>query len=81
MAGDKDLTKQRLAKFSIPVPDGEIVSNEEEAARALWEIGAPVVVKPLDGRQGKGVSLNLSTDEEVIEAFSYRAGIFAKSFG
>jgi cyanophycin synthetase len=69
MAGDKDLTKQRLAKFSIPVPDGEIVSNEEEAARALWEIGAPVVVKPLDGRQGKGVSLNLSTDEEVIEAF------------
>jgi cyanophycin synthetase len=51
------LTKQRLEKFSIPVPDGEIVRSEAEAVEALESIGAPVVVKPLDGRQGKGVSL------------------------
>lgn len=69
LAGDKDLTKQRLAKFSIPVPDGEIVCTEAEAVEALREIGAPVVVKLLDGRQGKGVPLNLSTPEEVIAAF------------
>jgi cyanophycin synthetase len=69
LAGDKDLTKQRLAKFSIPVPAGEIVRTEQEAIDALDSIGAPVVVKPLDGRQGKGVSLNLSTQEEVVKAF------------
>jgi cyanophycin synthetase len=69
LAGDKDLTKQRLSEFSIPVPDGEIVRSEEETAQALEYIGAPVVVKPLDVRQGKGVSLNLKTREEVIEAF------------
>jgi cyanophycin synthetase len=68
-AGDKDLAKQRLRKFLIPVPDGEIVRTEEEAVRALESLGAPVVVKPLDGRQGKGVSLNLKTAEEVTEAF------------
>jgi cyanophycin synthetase len=69
VAGDKDLTKARLAKASIPVPTGEIVRTEEEAVAALSSIGAPVVVKPLDGRQGKGVSLNLSTPEEVASAF------------
>ncbi|HEY0458450.1 MAG TPA: cyanophycin synthetase [Pyrinomonadaceae bacterium] len=69
LAGDKDETKKRLEKFSIPVPDGEIVRTEEEAIRALESLGAPVVVKPLDGRQGKGVSLNLKTPEEVIHAF------------
>ncbi|HEY0051086.1 MAG TPA: cyanophycin synthetase [Pyrinomonadaceae bacterium] len=69
LAKDKDLTKRRLSDFSIPVPDGEIVRTEQEAARALELIGAPVVVKPLDGRQGKGVSLNLKTPAEVIEAF------------
>ncbi|HLM62145.1 MAG TPA: cyanophycin synthetase, partial [Pyrinomonadaceae bacterium] len=69
LAGNKDLTKQRLWDFSIPVPDGEIVRTEKEAVEALEDIGAPVVVKPLDGRQGKGVSLNLKTPEEVIEAF------------
>jgi cyanophycin synthetase len=68
-ACNKDLTKQRLKKFSIPVPAGEIVRNETEAAAALAKIGAPVVVKPLDGRQGKGVSLNLSSAEEVKNAF------------
>jgi cyanophycin synthetase len=69
LAKDKDLTKQRLNDFSIPVPDGEIVRTEREAVRALESLGAPVVVKPLDGRQGKGVSLNLKTPAEVIEAF------------
>jgi cyanophycin synthetase len=69
LAGDKDATKQRLRKFSVPVPNGEIVRTEEQALEALELIGAPVVVKPLDGRQGKGVSLNLKTPEEVIEAF------------
>jgi cyanophycin synthetase len=69
VAGDKDLTKARLAKASIPVPTGEIVRTEEEAVAALSSIGGAVVVKPLDGRQGKGVSLNLSTPEEVASAF------------
>ncbi|HEX8290481.1 MAG TPA: cyanophycin synthetase [Pyrinomonadaceae bacterium] len=69
VAGDKDLTKARLARASIPVPAGEIVRTEGEAVAALRSVGAPVVVKPLDGRQGKGVSLNLSTPEEVVSAF------------
>jgi cyanophycin synthetase len=77
-AGDKNLTKQRLSKFYIPVPDGDIVQSEEEAVRAFRQLGAPVVVKPLDGRQGKGVSLNLRTVEEVIEAF-HIARDFSKS--
>jgi cyanophycin synthetase len=69
VAGDKDLTKARLARVSIPVPAGEIVRTEAEAIAALESIGSPVVVKPLDGRQGKGVSLRLSTPEEVADAF------------
>lgn len=69
LASDKDETKRRLSKFSIPVPFGEIVKTEGEALEAFRNIGAPVVVKPLNGRQGKGVSLNLSTDVEVIQAF------------
>jgi cyanophycin synthetase len=69
VAGDKDLTKARLGRASIPVPRGEIARTEGEAVAAMGTIGAPVVVKPLDGRQGKGVSLNLSTPEEVVAAF------------
>ena len=66
---DKDLTKLLLDEASIPVPRGRIVRTEHEAVAALGALGAPVVVKPLDGRQGLGVSLNLSTPAEVRGAF------------
>jgi cyanophycin synthetase len=69
IACDKDLTKQILRNAEIPVPVGEIVCTEQEAVRAFEEINAPVAVKPLDGRQGKGVSLNLSTADDVRKAF------------
>jgi cyanophycin synthetase len=69
VACDKDLTKRVLEQASVPVPAGRVVSTEDEALAALESLGAPVVVKPLDGRQGRGVSLNLSTPEEVRAAF------------
>lgn len=71
IASNKDETKRRLAKFSIPVPDGEIVKSEQEAVEAFKAIGGKVAVKPLDGRQGKGVSLDLSNTEEVKKAFNF----------
>jgi cyanophycin synthetase len=69
IASDKELTKTVLEQVSIPVPRGILVQTWDEAVDALERIGAPVVVKPLDGRQGKGVSLNLTTPEEVAHAF------------
>jgi cyanophycin synthetase len=68
-AGDKEFTKVLLRQVSIPVPRGEVVRTEEDAVGALDHIGVPCVVKPLDGRQGKGVSLNISTPEQMRQAF------------
>lgn len=69
IAGDKFLTKQLLEEHSIPVPGGRIVRSVEEAIAALEELRVPLAVKPYDGRQGKGVSLNITTHREVVEAF------------
>jgi cyanophycin synthetase len=68
-AGDKEFTKLLLRQVSIPVPRGEVVLTEEDAVEALDHIGVPCVVKPLDGRQGRGVSLNISTPEQMKQAF------------
>jgi cyanophycin synthetase len=78
LAKDKDLTKRRLRDFSIPVPDGEIVRTSRKPFVSSNTSARPVVVKPLDGRQGKGVSLNLKTPEEVIEAFRIAGEYSAK---
>jgi cyanophycin synthetase len=69
VASDKELTKALLERASIPVPKGRTVRSVEAAQAALDEIGPPVVVKPLDGRQGRGVSLNLFSKADVARAF------------
>lgn len=69
IAGDKTLTKKILAEAGIPVPYGGVAANAEEALALAEEIGTPVVLKPYNGNQGKGVSLNLSSEAEIRAAF------------
>lgn len=69
IAGDKNLTTTLLGSAGLPVPKAETVRSEDGAVRAARWIGYPVVVKPLDGNHGRGVCLNLRSEEEVREAF------------
>lgn len=66
---NKQLTKQLLMENNIPVSYGDTTNNLNEALEIAWDIGYPVVLKPLDGNQGKGVVLNISSEEELIESF------------
>lgn len=70
IAQDKDLTKKLLDAAGVPVPWGRIVSDAEDAWRAACEIGGPVAVKPVDGNQGKGITVNISTREAVLAAYA-----------
>ncbi len=68
IASDKELTKDLLARVGVPVPRGQVIRHVDEAWAAARSVGLPVVVKPKDGNQGKAVSVNLSTREQVERA-------------
>ena len=51
------------------------VRSQEEAVAALQSLRPPLVVKPLDGNQGKGISLGLTTADEVAAAYDLAAEI------
>ncbi len=70
IAQDKELTKMLLDAAGVPVPQGRPVSDAEDAWAAACEIGGPVVVKPRDGNQGKGVAVNVETRERVLAAYA-----------
>ena len=70
IAQDKQLTKKLLAAAGVPVPEGRIVKNAADAWQAALEIGLPVVVKPNDGNQGKGVTVNIKTESDLIAAYA-----------
>lgn len=68
-AGDKNLTKRLLTEVGVPSPMGAVVRTVEEAVAVAERLGGPVVVKPLDGNHGRGVSLDLRTPEQIRRAF------------
>ena len=69
IAQDKELTKMLLDAAGVAVPKGRPVEDEDDAWAAAREIGFPVVVKPRDGNQGKGISVNLTSEEQVRHAY------------
>jgi cyanophycin synthetase len=70
---EKPLTNCLLRAVGVPVPEGETARSADEAAAAALQIGFPVVVKPHDGNQGKGVGVNLNSEIEVRAAYAVAA--------
>jgi cyanophycin synthetase len=68
LAGDKEATKRILASVHVPVPKGEIIHSEEELKLAIEAVGYPVVIKPRDGNQGKGATINITHMQEATAA-------------
>lgn len=66
---DKDLTKRLLHAAGVPVPLGKPVDTVDEAWEVALKVGLPVVVKPQDGNQGKGVTVNITDRAQLEEAF------------
>ena len=69
IAQDKDLSKALLAAAGVPVPRGRPVDTADAGWALALEIGLPVVVKPRDGNQGKGVTVNIQTRDHFDIAY------------
>lgn len=73
---DKRITLRLLCDAGLNVPDQVMAGNDEDNRSFLKKHGA-VVVKPVDGEQGKGIAVNL-TDAEDIEAAIENASRFSE---
>ncbi|OIP02197.1 MAG: cyanophycin synthetase [Flavobacteriales bacterium CG_4_9_14_3_um_filter_32_8] len=69
LACDKEDTKYLLEQAEIPVPKGEIVKSEDSLLSALRSIGYPVVIKPVNGNHGRGITTNITYKENALIAY------------
>lgn len=67
VAENKGLTAAFCERLSIPHPRICLYENAEQAAAFQRELGT-IVVKPLDGAHGNGVTLNVSTTDQLDRA-------------
>jgi len=69
LASDKHRTKQFLKESSIPVPAGSIIADISELGNVVNEFGFPLVTKPYNRNQGKGVTINIKNYDEAQSGF------------
>jgi len=64
---DKAVTRRLMLKAGLKVPAQKVAGTPEENAAFLKEYGS-IVVKPARGEQGKGITVDVRTEEEVAKA-------------
>jgi cyanophycin synthetase len=70
-AHSKHVTARLLSAFGLPAPVHLVVASESEAVAAARGIGFPVVVKPDDQEQGRGVMAGLRDEPSVARAYRF----------
>lgn len=70
LACDKEGTKTILAEAGIPVPKGTVIYYLDELSQAIADVGGyPIVLKPLDGNHGRGITIDVNNWEDAVEAY------------
>ncbi len=65
----KDMVKDFLLMCGFPTPSGRNTFTADDAVAEAHVQGYPVVVKPLAGHKGQGVTTGIKSDAEVRTAF------------
>lgn len=70
LACDKEATKRILAASGVPVPKGTVINFLDDLEEAIEYVGGyPIVIKPLDGNHGRGITIDIRTWEEAEAAY------------
>lgn len=71
LACDKEDTKYLLEQAEVEVPKGDIIRRERSLEEACRYVGFPLVIKPVDGNHGRGITVDIQNYEEALEAFRH----------
>lgn len=69
IARDKDQAAAVLERAGLPTPRWRLATSDTQAIAQARALGYPVVVKPVDGHHGRGVTLDVAGDDGAAAAF------------
>jgi len=67
---NKAISNFLVRRLGFPGVEHGVADTADNAVRLASRIGYPVVIKPIDGRQGQGVTAGVTSEEEVAVAFA-----------
>ncbi|NND52012.1 MAG: cyanophycin synthetase [Flavobacteriaceae bacterium] len=69
LACDKEDTKFLLEQAEVEVPRGDIIRRESSLKEACDYVGFPLVIKPVDGNHGRGITVDIQNYDDALIAF------------
>ena len=69
LACDKEDTKYLLEQAEVEVPRGDIISRKSSLEGSCKYIGYPLVIKPIDGNHGRGISVDIRNYKDALIGF------------
>ena len=67
---NKVISNLLVRRLGFPGVKHGMADTADYAVRLAGRIGYPVVIKPIDGRQGQGVTAGVTSEEEAVAAFA-----------
>lgn len=71
LACDKEDTKYLLEQAEVEVPKGDIIRRERSLEEACRYVGYPLVIKPIDGNHGRGITVDIQNYDDALQAFHH----------
>ncbi len=71
LACDKEDTKYLLEQAEVEVPRGDIIRRERSLEDACRYVGYPLVIKPVDGNHGRGITVDIQNYDDALVAFNH----------
>ncbi len=71
LACDKEDTKYLLEQAEVEVPRGDIIRRERSLQDACDYVGFPLVIKPIDGNHGRGITVDINNYDDALVAFHH----------
>lgn len=69
IACDKEDTKFLLEQAEVQTPRGDIIRRESSLEEACRYVGYPLVIKPVDGNHGRGITVDIRNYDDAVIAF------------
>lgn len=71
LACDKEDTKYLLEQAEVEVPKGDIIRRERSLEEACRYVGYPLVIKPVDGNHGRGITVDIQNYDDAVVAYHH----------
>jgi len=72
---NKEICRDLLKSMSVPIAEGAALESLDELKDLIDSMGFPLVIKPVNGNQGRGVITDIETYEQAENAFQLASTI------